>query len=1132
MGRSLARAVSFEKARTRGAAKWVLLTLIGFLAGGTAGVAGAQPCTSCVKWYADADNNTGGTAANTLNVSISVPSVTECADPMLVAVISVAGSIGPPALKAPALAATTGAIWDKNGDDTSTTNMIAEDGANVFSHLNDSERLHSEIWTLLYPAETTSGTGRVKFTLASGATARMSGGAVVLCGVSGTVNRTTTNNTTIQNRPEMFLPPAAGRMWIDNCSVDGDIAGTVLRTPQQVENWNSSSGVSTEDVRSMSSRVAMTDAFNTFGYTLSSSTFYACSAITFAPAGTTAVGLEGFAAKASRTGVSLTWSAGQEAENLGYRLYREDAGKRVLVTPELIAGSALSYPGSPLEAGYSYGWFDPNGRETSIYWLEDIELGGRETLHGPFRTEPGREEEPVARRRARLVSEIGETESLKAVEVAGQPVMRTVLERPEFRITEENRKKQRSLAAGEAAKVVVNREGWYKLTGADLAQAGVSFLGSDPRTLQLFVDGTEQAIRVDDGGDFSFDSTDSVEFYGVPLDTPWAGTQTYWLVRGSEPGARIAVHGQSVKDGRPVTTSHTAELKERLFYAGGILNGETENLFGKAVTTTPAVVHVGVPSAATNPEGAAVLEVALQGFSEVPHEVQVSLNGAVVGVVPFAGKGWEKASFSLDPAALVGGSAAVSFKQTGNSKAVSAVDFVRITYPRVSRAQNDHLYFSMSSRDVEGPVRISGFSGPAIRVFDVTSPGQVSELLGWVDPTPGADPALGGSGYSIDVAPMFVVWQGPESKRHFLAVADGAVLKPAAVEANRPSRWALDAAGADYIAIAHRSLIPALGELKALREGQGLKVAVVDVEDVYDEFGFGVKSPQAIKDFLRASTEWAVPPRFVLLVGDASQDPRDYLGRGQDLVPTKLVDTKTVETASDDWMTDFDGDGVPDVALGRLPAESRDEAAAMVAKIVRHEKAARGLEKALFVADTAVLSNFAVHNRDLRELLPSSVSVVAADAGDLGDAATRSRILESIAGGVDLVHYSGHGTIDRWRGGLLSVGDVPNLRNGERLPIFTVTNCLTGIFQEPLMKGLGEVLMKTPDVGAVAVWASSGTTDVPGQETLMTGFLKAISEEGDARTLGEAARRAKASVTDPDVRATWILLGDPATRVR
>ena len=69
--------------------------------------------------------------------------------------------------------------------------------------------------------------------------------------------------------------------------------------------------------------------------------------------------------------------------------------------------------------------------------------------------------------------------------------------------------------------------------------------------------------------------------------------------------------------------------------------------------------------------------------------------------------------------------------------------------------------------------------------------------------------------------------------------------------------------------------IATLGTLTALRASQGHSVAVVDIEDVYDEFSFGQKTPQALRDFLQwARTNWRTPPRFVVLAGDATTDLR------------------------------------------------------------------------------------------------------------------------------------------------------------------------------------------------------------------------------------------------------------------
>src|SRR5205085_1141966 len=164
----------------------------------------------------------------------------------------------------------------------------------------------------------------------------------------------------------------------------------------------------------------------------------------------------------------------------------------------------------------------------------------------------------------------------------------------------------------------------------------------------------------------------------------------------------------------------------------------------------------------------------------------------------------------------------------------------------------------------------------------------------------------------------------------------------AAATANQPSSLRTPSEGADFVILSHRDFLDRARPLAALRQAEGLSVAIVDVEDVFDEFSFGVKSPQAIKDFLGfARSSWQKAPRFVLLVGDASLDPKNYLGLGDsDLVPTKLIDTASMETASDGWLADLDGDGIEDLAVGRLPVRTAAEAEAAVSKIINYEQSA------------------------------------------------------------------------------------------------------------------------------------------------------------------------------------------------
>jgi len=316
--------------------------------------------------------------------------------------------------------------------------------------------------------------------------------------------------------------------------------------------------------------------------------------------------------------------------------------------------------------------------------------------------------------------------------------------------------------------------------------------------------------------------------------------------------------------------------------------------------------------------------------------------------------------------------------------------------------------------------------------------------------------------------------------------------------------------------------------LRALHEESGLATAIVDIQDVYDEYSFGSKEPAALQRFLkRAFDRWQTPPRFVLLAGDGSYDPRDYLGFGDDIIPTKLIDTATFETASDDWFADFDGDGVPEMAVGRLPVRTKDEAGTVISKIVAHQSSGNGISDMVMVADLAVGDNFSAINNRLQMEIPQGIAIHNVEIDELGMENGRVAILDALRGGADLVNYSGHGTVDRWHGGLLTTDDAGSLDNAHRLPVFAMMNCLNGAFHEPLLSGLGEVLIREPDGGAAAVWASSAITESSAQEMLMTVFYEELFAQSGT-TIGEAAVAAKAAIDNGDVRRTWILLGDPA----
>ncbi|HTG13668.1 MAG TPA: hypothetical protein VK747_00215, partial [Blastocatellia bacterium] len=75
--------------------------------------------------------------------------------------------------------------------------------------------------------------------------------------------------------------------------------------------------------------------------------------------GPTAATFAGSDAASYDTGVLIKWKTGYEVDNLGFNIYREQAGQRVRLNPSLIAGSALmAGQGTVLTSGLSYSWVD------------------------------------------------------------------------------------------------------------------------------------------------------------------------------------------------------------------------------------------------------------------------------------------------------------------------------------------------------------------------------------------------------------------------------------------------------------------------------------------------------------------------------------------------------------------------------------------------------------------------------------------------------------------------------------------------------------------------------------------------------------------------------------------------------
>jgi hypothetical protein len=92
---------------------------------------------------------------------------------------------------------------------------------------------------------------------------------------------------------------------------------------------------------------------------------------------------------------------------------------------------------------------------------------------------------------------------------------------------------------------------------------------------------------------------------------------------------------------------------------------------------------------------------------------------------------------------------------------------------------------------------------------------------------------------------------------------------------------------------------------------------------------------------------------------------------------------------------------------------------------------------------------------------------------------------------------------------------------------------LNGYFHDAGSESLPESLMNAEHGGAIAVWASTGLT-LPQDQAVMNQALYGLlfNQSGKSLSLGEATAKAKSSITDIDIRRSWILLGDPTIRLK
>jgi hypothetical protein len=630
-------------------------------------------------------------------------------------------------------------------------------------------------------------------------------------------------------------------------------------------------------------------------------------------------------------------------------------------------------------------------------------------------------------------------------------------------------------------------------------------------------------------------------FYNPGHENLYTRKNVFWLEKNS-PGLVVPPReGTPVfAPATPTFTTNTIVLEENKwhvyaayypllddYYIWDTLNAPTVS---NILFTADHVHHDG-------PDGWLKLDAIGASNTGVPgeHELEVSLNGQVIGSVSWERNVPHQGNLAFSPTLLSNGVNTITLRARVDPLAGFSrihLDRIELAFPVAAQAVNDALFLPAAT--VDGQVRVDGFAASEIYALEIPREHRLREVTGGLTTT-------NETGYSITLS------AADQGGHDLYVLTTSGALSPLAMSAVAPQPLLATTNALDYLLITHPLLEPETRRLEAFRTNHnaGLRAGTFLIEDLYNAFTDGLEHPEAIRRFLAyTARHWAVRPGAVLLAGSATLDYKNYRNFNMNLVPMVLTSTPYGPYSADNLLADVEGDdGAPDFAIGRIPAVTLADMSNAVDKIIQHETALDTNLQALVFTDLADPSagDFPRSGLNTAALFPEIYTTSFDYRTNSTDTARIRRVVTNTINQAetDVLVYFGHGGWDRLSGSkILANEHIPTLRNTGHFPVALLTTCWPNRHEWASLVSvhIGKNLMMQPGRGAIATWGPSGETLNAYLENSAGRFLGHLSAD-PALTLGEAARRALAGISaDQSANAYFIetmtLLGDPLLTIK
>jgi hypothetical protein len=680
-------------------------------------------------------------------------------------------------------------------------------------------------------------------------------------------------------------------------------------------------------------------------------------------------------------------------------------------------------------------------------------------------------------------------------------------------------------------KFPITKAGVYRIDSTALATAGINTVGLNPANFQVFGRSQQLNIFVNGEGDGTFNNGDYIEFYAEgndgwldsliyapgqkqanPYWSLFSDTAYYYLSWNTTGGnQRMNSIAWQANNGLPVTSYFIREfvdirdnppaLSTRRYRFGeldAIGGTDPEYITGECwagarITATNAVVSIpAVQSAnAVNVGINAEYEARFVSLNNNPasspnHRYKLRFANSAEKDTSFTG--YQQITLKISvPTANLGATTSQATWTYLNvppaTAAQSSLVYQKLRYPHTYNLENAvgyTMYVPDNVNNSSAQINITNFNNSASApiVYDITNGNRIS-------------PSVTGTAFSI-IAP-----NGNPGNNKFFVTSNakvtyitGNLIKPVSTDPFHYAQFVnyqSEVINHDFLIVTHKSLMPSANQYKTYKNLRGFNAAVIDIDDLYDQFAAGVKkNPLSMRRFAEYALDtWTVKPQYLFMIGKSVEptfwrignDPPEFDSYNQNMVPSFGYPPSDVLITAH---TNNSG-MAPTLMTGRLSTPNNTEIDWYLDKVMQYESndPAEWMKNVAHFAggtsanDVAQFSNYLNNYKQLLEdtAFGGVIRTFTKNTSDPIDISLADSVRNLVNNGISIMNFFGHAS---GNGFDISIDEASTYDNYGKYPLMIGNSCFAGDIHQPrgYSVSTSENFVSIQNKGAIAFLAS------------------------------------------------------------